>query len=287
MTPPPPANRPAPPPSHYSAAARARRGLRVVRNARLLPAAAPIADSPAASSHIAAVAPGDRHFWIAHRHYLARGLSARARLDAALGHYAAEDARVAGAVPRRLWSRQVDGVDYAIDLTQGQDVLYEGGLSVVLSVDGGRVAVVSGSFVPRHVVGLAGEGLIPFVTRLHRAHDHGYQAAFHKAFHRVTATQMGLAAWGAMAQARGHAEMFGIAGRAHPSWIAAHAAPFDASYDQVWLAHGGVAVGRLGYRVPLPFAATPLDAMPAAKRKRAMVRRAHLAEVAAAARAAG
>ncbi len=272
----------------YSPAARLRRALRMSRTLAWHEAHAHLAASPALRAHVAAVAPGDRLFWLSHRVYLARGLSARDRVALALSHYDEEgrrfdeayhDAVYAGA-GLTLWRSEAKGAAFELRLMPGNDVLYEGGLSLVLFVDGERVCVLSFSWAPERIVlGRGGESRLPFVTRKQLTGDRAYQAAFHAAFDRVTPAHLGVGALCGLAQALGHVRFAAIAADRHPAATPERRDLLVAAYDDYWTSLGGERVSSLSFAVDLPLRMSPVEDMDAKRRRRALARRAHVEAV--------
>lgn len=266
--------------------------LRVLRSSRAIPMRALREDleaMPAYRRHVALHGGDDPLFYLSHRHYLASGLGTRARALAALSHYGHEsrafDESYFDQVYLRqglvLWSESIEGVAYDIRLMPGNDVLYEGGLSVVFHVDGARVCVLSFSMVPEALLrpgaeGEAGPGLVPFVVRKHLSEDHSYQAAFNKAFDRATPAHLCLGALAGVALAQGIDRAFGIAAERQVSFPKGRRDVFGNTYDQFWSATGGRRLSPFGFRFALPLELPPLEAMNARQRKRARTRRAHL-----------
>jgi uncharacterized protein VirK/YbjX len=245
-------------------------------------------------THVAAVAPVDPLFCLSHRHYLITNLSDADRLRAALHHYTTESLRftqayhAALASPQglTLWSERVADVDYAIVMTPAQDVLYEGGSGLMLTVNGARIAVLSFSWLPAGLVG--NDAAQPMITRkqLTQARDH--QAAFNSAFDRATPGHLLLAAFAAFAHEIGHDAMLGLAVGRHPAATPAVMGPMQAAYDTFWADLGGTPLpgpDPAAWRMPLPLALTPLSDVSASHRRRAAARRAHMDRIAAAATA--
>jgi uncharacterized protein VirK/YbjX len=277
----------------YGPAARLRRALRMTRMLARRDAHARLAASPALRAHVAAVAPGDRLFWISHRAYLARGLSTDDRVELALSHYEEEgrrfDAAYHDAVYARgglaLWQSEAKGAAFEMRLMPGNDVLYEGGLSLVLFVDGARVCVLSFSWAPERVVLGRGEGRLPFVTRKQLTGDRAYQAAFHAAFDRVTPAHLCVGALCGIAQALGHARFAAIAADRHPAMTSREMRELlVAAYDEYWTSLGGERASPLAFLVTLPPRLSPVEDMDAKRRRRALARRAHMEAVREAAR---
>lgn len=244
--------------------------------------------------HVAANNAADPLFFLSHRHYLARGLSPRKRLAAALAHYRHEAtafslAYIAQVYKRgglALWSETRDGITYAIRLTPGNDVAHEGGLSIVMTVDGVRICVLSFSVVPAglmiHRAALQNAGIttttpLIFITRKHLSRDRAYQSAFNKAFDRTTPAHLCMGALAGLAQAQGIGHALGIEPAHHPAFNPKMAATFTAAYADFWQGFGGVKVTPYGYLIALPLQQPPLDQMDRQKRARARNRRTHIA----------
>lgn len=249
-----------------------------------------LARNPAYQAHQKSVGSTDAVFFLTHRHYLARGLTSHQRAVAALHHYTHEtavwDDAYFDAVYRQgsltLWRREYEGTVFDIRLMPGNDVLYEGGLSLVLHVDGGRVCVVSFSVVPQSTfvpspiaTGAPPSDDLIFVTRKHSAFDHSYQKVFNKAFDRTTPAHLCFGALTGIAMAKGHRRILGIAAAVHPSITPEYKDRLEAAYSSFWESMGGQAAGKYGYLVDVPMQLKPLDELDAKARKRAIARRAH------------
>lgn len=277
----------------YSGPAAALHALRASRIVAMGGAYRRLASLPAFQGHAAASAERDPLFFLAHAHYLARGLTARQRTVAALTHYRHESEAFAPAyldqVYRRgglaLWQESVAGVAYDIRLMPGNDVLHEGGLSLVLHVDGARVCVMSFSLVPTRLVlptHRAGQGgpplreTIPFVVRKQLTSERDYQAAFNKAFSRSTPAHLCFAALAGLALEQGHHHVMGIDPERHPSFSQDRRSQFATAYADFWTSLAGRKASPFGYLVAVPTQMTPLEDLDASRRKRAKARRAHM-----------
>lgn len=272
----------------YSVLVAAQRGLRKVRALSQGGAVQLLAGSAAFNNHMKADSDHDPLFYLSHRHYLARGLTPAQRTQAALCHYQHEDSRFGADYTDQvyhgsgliLWAATVDAVHYDIRLLPGNDVLYEGGLSVVLHVNGGRVCVLSFSVVPTTTVLPAGPADLPptitFVTRKQLTQTREYQSAFNRAFDRCTPAHLCFAALSGIAIAQGRRLAFGIAPEKHPSFAPELTAQFQRSYGDFWLSLSGRKLSPWGYLMDLPMRLTTLDALDAPRRKRALARRAHI-----------
>jgi hypothetical protein len=284
---------------------RADRGLglaaaaaRALRRARVLMASgafATLAGSECFAAHLAQGRERDPLFFLAQRHYLARDLPPRLRLAAAVTHYASEQAAHSAAYrqavyrPGGLTLWQSADAAWRISLEAGQDVLVEGGLSVVLREGAARLCVLSFSRVPRQVVDPQGRSGLPetvhYITRKQLTQDRGYQAAFHAAFDRVTAGHLCFAALEGLILAEGGRAAVGILASAHPVHTPDLGPHLEVAYGDFWQTLGAAPLSARGVLIRLPVALSPLEEMAAAKRKRALARRAHLDQVRQAAQA--
>ena len=255
-------------------------------------------DNEAFRLHVDAVAGNDHYFYLSHRHYLAQGFTRRQRTALALHHYHHEttafDRGYLDAVYREgglsLWRTHARGLDYELKLQPGHDVLCEGGLSVVLFVDGGRVCVVSFSYVDRALVldelrRPAGNTTI-FITRKQLASNHDYQAGFNAAFDRCSAAHFALAALSGLAAAQGLRSAAALRAEAHPGFRPERRERFETAYDECWSSLEGRARSRFAFELPFPLQLTPLDRLSGKARRRAVRRRRHLDEIEGSARAA-
>jgi uncharacterized protein len=247
--------------------------------------------------HVASVARDDAVFFLSHRHYLAKGLSPIERARTALHHYEHEvhafdrtyfDA-VYGGQGLVVWRREVEGGVFDIRILPGNDVLYEGGVSIVAFFNEVRIAVLSYAnvspdvFVPEHAMP-AGEAPLGsnllFVTRKQLTWDHAlYQKAFNKAFDRSTPGHFCFAALTGLALAQGHTRVVAISPDVHPSCTPEAEGRFRAAYTEFWESLGGRRLPPYGWLIDLPMRMTPLDELDAKARKRAVARRRHIQAV--------
>ncbi len=253
---------------------------------------------PSCRSHVAAVAPGDDLFFAAHRSYLVRGLGPPGRGLAALAHYRNEsralDADYHRAVYGRgellLWRREHEGVVFDIRLMPGNDVLFEGGLSLTFFVDDHRIALLSYSNVlpwllddraPPARSDARDAPLVPFVTR-RQSSFHAYRRAFTDTFGRGTPGHLCIAALEGIALAQGSRELRGIPADRHPAGHVARADGgnhLETMYDEFWRSLSGARSSSLAWAIPLPLHSTPLDELNSKNRRRAIKLRRHLASV--------
>ncbi len=248
------------------------------------------------SSHVSTGAKHDPIFFLSHRHFLARGLTAQQRAEIAVVHYQHEvnalNDSYFEAVYRDdglvLWKETIEGETYDIRLMPGNDVLYEGGLSLVFHFNGIRICVVSFStvptkmFLPDFAPGKDEPQLqqtIFFVTRKQLTTDRSYQKAFNKAFDRSTPAHFCFGALTGLALAEGHRYFVGIEPEVHPSYTNDLREHFATAYTEFWESLSGRKVSPFGYLIDLPMKMTPLDNLEASKRKRALSRRKHIETV--------
>jgi uncharacterized protein VirK/YbjX len=276
----------------YSVPVATMRALRASRIFGLNHARNGLSANRAFSRQISSNAKGDPVFFLSHRHFLAKGLTAQQRAEIALAHYQREDEAfddsyfhaVYCGTGLTLWEDTIEGVTYDIRLMLGNDVLYEGGLSLVFHGNGERICVMSFSSVPTkmflpHFV--SGEGEPPlkdtilFVTRKQLTGDREYQKAFNKAFDRTTPAHLCLGALEGFGLAQGYNYFIAIDPVVHPSYSEDKREHFKVAYTDFWESLSGRKVSPFGYLVDLPLKLTPLDDLDASKRKRALARRKH------------
>lgn len=260
--------------------------LRSLRRSRMvldLPSTRRLLASRTLAAHAAAEGDGDALFYLSSRSYLARGLSARARIAAAACHYLDQDQRfddlwfraVHGGEGLVLWRHPVALHDHDIVLRKGRDVADEGALSLIFRVDGGIHCVLSFSHVPGWVLQPPGGPDLPqhvwFITRKHLTMERSYQADFHRAFHRTSPAQMALAAFSGMAQRLGATLAVAVGSARQPSQRSERNGDFVTAYDDFWCARGAAPLGD-NYLLPLPLPHKPLDGLHGMKRKRTRLR---------------
>jgi uncharacterized protein VirK/YbjX len=247
-------------------------------------------NNQAYAGHVRTIGNTDPLFFLSHRYFLAKGLSARQRAQCALFHYEYEVNnfgplyldRVYRGDGLTLWSEKIDGNTYDIKLTPGNDVLYEGGLSIVFHFNGERVCVVSYSTVPSvtfNPQAKSPKGAEIFVTRKQLASNHDYQKAFNKAFDRTTPAHLCIGALAGLAMAQGYQRFIGIEPEFHPSCFSNTRKHFDVAYTQFWESLSGRKESPFGTVVSLPLKLPSVDEMDAKARKRALARRQHMENV--------
>jgi uncharacterized protein VirK/YbjX len=247
--------------------------------------------------HVVALPQPDAFGFVAHRSYLVQGLSPRTRARAALQHYRNEsvalDASYHEAVYHRgglcLWRHEHEGTTFEIRLMPGNDVMYEGGLSMTFFVNGQRVSVLSYSNVEPALLGFGtpqrgpGRGtprLVPFITRRQSSREE-FRQAFTRAFGRGTPGHLSIAALEGVALAQGSPRLLGIPASQHPVHrfaMARGCSGLENMYDRFWQSLSGHP-GRLAWSMPLPLQPTPLDELNSNNRRRANRLRGHQAAV--------
>jgi uncharacterized protein VirK/YbjX len=265
--------------------------VRSVRRAQILrhpDAFRELATNKALLSHLKNDPVTDPLFYLSHRHYLLRDLTVRDRVRAALTHYrhevtAFDDVYFASVYEKGglvLWSSHQNGVTYDITLTPGQDVLYEGGLTVAFRVDGQRVCVLSYAVLEAELIvpGHTSKSAI-LVSRNHLSQSRDYQAAFNRHFHRCMPGHLCMGAISGIARALGHHSVFGLLPGQHPSWSPEREAQFKITYNDFWESLSGTKASEKCYEIQVPFPHKAVAEMDAAHRKRCLQRRAHVDDV--------
>jgi uncharacterized protein VirK/YbjX len=271
--------------------------LRVLRSARILgmpTVLRQLMSNPAYQRHVALVAKDDPLFFLSHKYYLAKGLTTRIRGKTVLQHYAHEIftfdntylEAVYGSSGLVLWSAEKCGSTYDIRLMYGNDVLYEGGASLVAHADGKRIAVMSYSNImtndflsdPMSSVHARGQKTI-FIARKHLTSDRDYQRNFNEAFDRAMIGQFCFAALSAIALAQKYQFVIAISPNVHPACTPEIERHLKATYSDFWESLSGTVVSSFGYVIDLPMQLTPLESLDPKSRKRAIARRAHIESV--------
>lgn len=241
--------------------------------------------TPIYQAHLSAVGQSDPLFFLAHRHYLARGWSRHDRAAAATCHYLAGsgllepwalDAVYFGD-GLELWSAQHGAHRYVIRLTFGLDVAQEGGASLSLWADNVRVCVLSFSLVPHRLVddGPDTGAIAALITRKQLTRDRGYQRDFFDAFDRSAPAHLVLAALEGLAQSLGGERLYGLRAHAHPVYTPELAPHLTEAYCTFWQSLGGTPVSDYAYALEIPMQLRPVEDMAADRRARALARRAH------------
>jgi uncharacterized protein VirK/YbjX len=247
--------------------------------------------------HVAQPSNDDLFHHLSHRDYLMKGLSARARVQAALSHYRFEDATfndaykaaVYGERCLPLWQYDADGGQgahpnvhpnvhhFAIQLEMASRSNAEGDLTLALLADGICLHRLSFSWLAGSMVGVDAP-VVAFIARNQgRWVDSGPAfKAFEEVFPNNSPSFFCFAAMQGLAQALGMDKVVAIRSEAHVAYDPAPEKHFANAYDGFWKILGGTEMaGGPGYLIPLPFYVKPLADMPSKHRKRAAQRREH------------
>jgi uncharacterized protein len=227
------------------------------------------------------VAP-DLFHHMSRRHYLARNLGLRQRLDFVLTHYRFEDATFNSAYKRKvyredglqLWSRNVRGTDVEMRLCLADRYAAEGDLSVLLLVDQERLHCISFSWANAEFA-RPKQTIVPFITATQGRGRQDVQAQekFDAAFPQNAPNFVCFAAMQGIAQAIGAAEMLAVSRELQVCFRKENEKHFGNAYDIFWNAVGGVELAACGFVLPVPRPMKQLDELPAKHRRRTAARR--------------
>lgn len=246
-------------------------------------------------NYLAPVSANDLFRHLSRRHYLAKNLSWRKRVECAMHHYRFEDGNfgarykrlvyLAGGLP--LWSRQERGTSFTICLLPGIGLDAEGDLSVVLLADGERLHCISFSWVSGKFAGVDAPA-VPFVTRNQGRwrRDQDIQHRFDSAFPQNSANLFCFSAMEGIARAIGASCMIGVHAGVQVCYSEKDSRHFANAYDGFWRTVGATESSVHGMIIPVPFPVRPLTDVSAKHRKRALERRRHWAEISGACEAA-
>jgi uncharacterized protein VirK/YbjX len=232
-----------------------------------------------------AAAPGNEPFHhLTRPDYLAKGLSARERVQCALSHYHFEETTFNSAYKRAvyldgglaLWQHTADGSSFVIRLEAAAAPNAEGDLSIVLDADGSVLHRLSFSWADGAAVGVQAH-MIPFIARNQgRWTDSGAAfEAFERTFPNNSPSFFCFAAMQGVAQAVGIGQVAAIKCSAHIAYEPTEIKHFANAYDGFWKILGGVEMPGKAWLIALPFYLKPLADMPSKHRKRAAQRRDH------------
>lgn len=239
---------------------------------------------------------------LSHRHYLAKGLSLRQRLECARTHYRFEDATFDAAYKRAvylhgglvLWRHEAAATQFVIVLEMASRLNAEGDLTLSASAGGKCLHRLSFSWTSREFAGLAAAApasapaLVPFIARNqgHRADAADAFDAFERAFPHNSPSFFCFAALQGIAEALGVGQAAAVKAQWQSACHPADQARFTNAYDGFWQALGGVAGEGRVWLIDLQYRLKPLSETPAKHRKRAAMRREHWRAIGDAARAA-
>lgn len=222
----------------------------------------------------------DPFFFLTHKYYLARSLSVRQRVEAAIHHYESERAvwnhNYLSAVYQgpglALWSESSPGGQVELTLVGTEDNRYEGDLSVVLSVDAAYLARMSFSVVDGHLFGLPSQPVV-FVTRNQVTRKNAL-AVYRRVFPQMAPAYLCLSAVTGISVARGATFLAAIRRVEQIAYNSLQDEGFANSYCRFWNHFTPESLGPLAYLLTLPLQVTPIAELPRSKRRRARGRRA-------------
>jgi uncharacterized protein VirK/YbjX len=216
--------------------------------------------------------------------YLAKGLSARERVQCALSHYHFEETTFNSAYKRAvyleggltLWQHLEDGCSFSIRLEAACGANPEGDLSIVLAADGRVLHRLSFSWIDGAAVGVQAH-MIPFIARNEGRWTESGAAfeAFERIFPNNSPSFFCFAAMQGVAQAVGIGQVAAIKCSSHIAYEPNEIKHFANAYDGFWKILGGVELPGKAWLIALPFYLKPLADMPSKHRKRAAQRREH------------
>lgn len=225
---------------------------------------------------------------LSHRHYLAKSLTFRQRVNFALTHYAFESANFTPAYKRQIylgpgltiWERDIGDAHFRIGLSLGERLTAEGDLCVALFVDGLRLHSINFSWIGGAAVGSESIA-VPFITRNQGRwpHDPERLQRFEKAFPHNSPRYFCLAAVQGMGRALSADRMAAVSSRLQVCGKPEDFERFAVSYDAFWESLGATPVASYGYSIPIPFYSKPLAEISTKHRKRAALRRGHWQEI--------
>lgn len=235
-------------------------------------------------NYVAAAADSEPFHHLTHPDYLARGLSARERVQCALSHYHFEETTFDSAYKRAvyleggltLWQHLEEGGSFVIRLEAASRADPEGDLTIALVAQGSVLHRLSFSWIDGAAVGVQAH-IIPFVARNQGrwAETGAAFEAFERIFPNNSPSFFCFAAMQGVAQAVGIGAVAAIKCSAHIAYAPNQIKHFASAYDGFWKILGGVEMPGKAWLISLPFYLKPLADMPSKHRKRAAQRREH------------
>jgi uncharacterized protein VirK/YbjX len=224
---------------------------------------------------------------LSRRHYLAKNLRSRQRVECVLSHYRFEersfDINYKKAVYSQgglvLWQRTVDGTDFLIRLTLADRYAAEGDLCVSLMVDEVRLHAIAFSWIPGSMVQEHGCAIFVALNQGRLQKEHEYHHKFAAAFPHNSPNFVCYAALQGLARAVGVQRIVGVSARLQVCFEPTDIGHFDNAYDGFWRTVGGASDGRYGFELPVPWPTKELSQIPSKHRRRAAKRRVLLASV--------
>lgn len=270
--------------AHEDAPLRVRLGL-ILRSARALllyRAHSELCNLDTYAHYVVPVAAPDLFHHMSRRHYLAKNLSLRQRIDFLLTHYRFEEASFNLIYRRKvyrdgglvLWSKNVRGTEFEIRLGLADRYAAEGDLSATLLVDGERLHCISFSWTNAEFA-RSKKTIVPFITANQgrwRKDEH-VQEKFDAAFPQNAPNFACFAAMQGIAQAIGASEMLAVSSELQVCYQPADTKHFGNAYDIFWNAVGGAEVAACGFALPVPRPLKPLEEVAQKHRRRTAAKR--------------
>jgi uncharacterized protein VirK/YbjX len=233
-------------------------------------------------NYVAARAGDDLFHHLNHRHYLAKGLTARQRVHSALTHYRFEETTFNAAYKQAvylaggltLWQHTAGASHFLIRLEMAPRAQAEGDLTIALVADGKCLHRLAFTWVEGATVGVPAP-MVPYLAcNQGRWADSGDAfAAFERAFPNNSPSFFCFSAVQGVAQAVGMGQVVAVRCDAHVAYDPEQVKQFANAYDGFWKILGGVEMLGPSYLIALPFYLKPLAHMPSKHRKRAALRR--------------
>jgi uncharacterized protein VirK/YbjX len=221
---------------------------------------------------------------LSHRGYLARGLTARQRVQCVLTHYHFEETTFNAAYKQAvyrdgglpLWQHAEGDNSFMIRLEMASRPNAEGDLTIALIADGKCLHRLSFTWVDGATAGVAAP-TVPFIARNQgRWVDSGAAfEAFEQVFPNNSPSFFCFAAMQGIAQAVGMEQVVAVKCTSHIAYDPTEVKHFANAYDGFWKILGGVEMPGNAWLIALPFYLKPLADMPSKHRKRAAQRRDH------------
>lgn len=221
----------------------------------------------------------DPLYFITDSYYISRHFTLRQRVQSAMNHhqfelknysceYARQVYRSSGVL---LWERSVDNLHFAIGLIATEDLLHEGDLSVILSVDNIRLCRMSFCYLDARIFGLPSH-MTMLISR-NQTDRVPSRDLFNRCFKNNMPQLLCLSAICGVAMANEFEAVLAIKHDAQISYKETFDSSFRHSYSALWEKFDAVECDRHVYRLNVPLKLRPLPAVDAIHRARARDRR--------------
>lgn len=239
-------------------------------------------------NYVAAAHNDDPLHFLSQRYYLAKTMSLRQRIKCMLMHYAFEESTFkpsykqaiydVGFLP--LWSRQVDGVNFTLRLSNEWREHSEGEMTIVLHANDIRLHCISFNWISGKLVGL-GSSIIPFIGRNqgHCADEEEGLVLFERAFPHNSPSFFCFAGMRGIASAISATHVVAVSATMQIVARGSKGQHFGNTYDGFWQRLGGVPLSCGAFAIPVEASSKALSEVPAKHRKRTATRRAHWEEI--------